>query len=149
MHFERMNKFYKDAFVLFLIVVGLMASCTSNDEQCAAPPLNPNGDSELALLMRQMAAESDSIRAAVLSGRDHPVWTRLQQLHTATPTDANVTGPVFEGFANAFIHSVKSFEASDSLRKMHFNSVVDGCMQCHQEFCPGPMKRIAKLYIPQ
>jgi hypothetical protein len=136
--------------LVFVWLVFATFSCSNNmEEQARVAPLNPNGDSELALLMRQMAVDSDSIRAAVLSGKEHPVWNRLQQLHTATPTDSNVTGLVFDGFASAFINSVKEFEESDSLRVMHFNSVVDGCMHCHQEFCPGPMKRIAKLYITQ
>lgn len=136
------------AIAAVLLIICCFVACseinTSSQDQMS---INPNGDSELALLMRQMAVESDSIRAAVLRGETHPVWTRLQDLHSATPTDSTVKGPVFEGFANAFINSVKTFESSDSLRLKHFNAVVDGCMQCHQEFCPGPMKRIAKLYV--
>jgi hypothetical protein len=146
-----MKKFFPLIFIAILVLLmSCFISCSETTKESPAQmPLNPNGDSELALLMRQMATESDSIRAAVLRGDSHPVWTRLQDLHSAAPTDPTVTGPVFEGFANAFITSVKNFENSDSLRLKHFNAVVDGCMQCHQEFCPGPMKRIAKLYVTQ
>jgi len=146
-----MKKLFPLIFIAILVLsMSCLISCSETTKESPGQmPLNPNGDSELALLMRQMATESDSIRAAVLRGDSHPVWTRLQDLHSATPTDPTVTGPVFEGFANAFINSVKNFENSDSLRLKHFNAVVDGCMQCHQEFCPGPMKRIAKLYVTQ
>jgi hypothetical protein len=137
--------------IALVVMVMLLIACGSDKSAKELTPVsvNPNGDSELALLMRQMGVESDSIRVALLRGEVHPVWSRLQQLHTATPTDSTVSGPVFEGFASAFIHSVKQFEASDSLKTKYFNAVVDGCMQCHREFCPGPMKRIAKLYLTQ
>lgn len=130
-------------------MVQMACSSERSQDELKQTSVNPNGDSELALLMREMGTESDSIRAALLRGEEHPVWSRLQQLHSATPTDSTVTGPVFEGFAEAFIHAVKQFELSDSLKTKHFNGVVDACMFCHQEFCPGPMKRIAKLYITQ
>lgn len=104
-------------------------------------------DSELALLMRQMTNETDSIRAAVLAGEDHELWSRIRELHTATPTDAASSGPVFEGFAAAFIGAVEEMQAADTAHTQYYNAVINRCMDCHQQFCPGPMKRIRKFYV--
>lgn len=104
-------------------------------------------DSELALLMRQLTEETDSIRAAIVAGEEHPLWSRIRDLHTATPTDSTSAGPVFEGFTAAFIGSVKDMQRSDTAQTKYFNAVIDRCMDCHAEFCPGPMKRIRKFYV--
>lgn len=104
-------------------------------------------DSELALLMRQMTEETDSIRAAVLAGEDHELWSRIRELHTAKPTDASSSGPVFEGFAAAFIGAVEEMQAADTAHTQYYNDVINRCMDCHQQFCPGPMKRIRKFYV--
>lgn len=106
-------------------------------------------DSELALLMRQLTAETDAIRSALVAGKEHPLWTRIRDLHTATPTDSASSGPVFEGYASAFIGAVEQLEAADTLHTQYFNAVIDRCMDCHGTFCPGPMKRIRKFYVPQ
>ncbi len=104
-------------------------------------------DSELALLMRDLTTETEAIRAALERGEEHPLWSRVEELHTATPTDSTRTGPVFEGFSNAFIRSVREMENADSLKVKHFNAVINTCMDCHRTYCPGPMKRIEKFYL--
>lgn len=106
-------------------------------------------DSELALLMRQLTDETEAIREAVMAGETHPLWKRVQELHTAIPTDPASSGPVFQGFSEAFIGAVREMEAADSLGVKHFNAVIDQCMDCHSTFCPGPKRRIAKFYISE
>jgi len=109
--------------------------------------VNPNGDSELALLMRNMFNESDSLKRLVLAGQRLTGLRRFKEIHSAIPTDPEVTGPVFEAFAINYIESIKALEKSDSLKVFNFNKMVDQCMNCHTEFCPGPKKRIKQLYI--
>lgn len=36
-----------------------------------------------------------------------------------------------------------------SFSVFRFNRMVDQCMNCHTEFCPGPKKRIRKLYLKE
>ena len=110
-------------------------------------PINPNGDSELALLMRDMFEESDSLKQLVLDGKQLSGLTKYQEIHSAIPTDPDASGPMFEAFATSYIESIKALEASDSTTVFNFNNMVDQCMNCHTEFCPGPKKRIRKLYI--
>lgn len=145
----------ENRFMIILVAVAMFASCSSEPEaekkDCAKPPkkhaINPNGDSELALLMRDMFEESDSLKHLVVNGEQLTGLKKYQDIHSAIPTDPTVTGPVFEAFAEAYIHSIKELEKTDSTSIFKFNNMVDQCMNCHTEFCPGPKKRIKKLYI--
>ena len=111
--------------------------------------INPNGDSELALLMREMFEEGERIKQQIENGKTPTGLKKFETIHTAVPTDSDVTGPVFESFASAYLESIKTLETSDSVSVFKFNQMVDQCMNCHTEFCPGPKTKIKKLYIGQ
>lgn len=133
-----------------LVSVTLLLACQQNIEraECKKPKsLNPNGDSELALLMRDMFTESDSLRQLVANGQQLSGLRKYQEIHAAIPTDSTVKGPVFDAFAVAYIEAIRNLETQDSSTVFNFNRMVDQCMNCHTEFCPGPKKRIQKLYI--
>lgn len=136
--------------VLFcLIAVACWSSYNESQqmEPVAERPINPNGDSELALLMREMFADGERIKAQVERGEQPTGLRDFAAIHAAIPTDSTVKGPVFTAFAEAYLESVRQLEASDSSSVFRFNRMVDQCMNCHSEFCPGPKKRIKKLYI--
>ena len=138
-----------------LSIVALFIGCSSNPqsdhENCAEPkgnqPIITNGDSELALLMRDMFEESDSLRHLIIKGEQLSVLKKYQGMHSAIPTDSRTKGAVYEAFTKTYIASIKAFETADSSSVFKFNNMVDQCMNCHTEFCPGPKKRIKKLYI--
>ena len=72
--------------------------------------------------------------------------TKYQEIYLAIPTDPDASGPMFEAFAtlsNLSKHWKLQIQQPFSL----LNKMVDQCMNCHTEFCPGPKKRIRKLYI--
>ncbi|HAP69771.1 MAG TPA: hypothetical protein DCR04_08610 [Flavobacteriales bacterium] len=110
-------------------------------------PINPNGDSELALLMRNMFSESDSLKQLVIAGKSLSGLQRFEEIHTAIATDPTVRGPVFDAFSDVYIDAIRRLESSDSASVMKFNNMVTQCMNCHSEFCPGPRKKIKQLYI--
>ena len=140
-----MNRLIVTTVVLFMLAAcGQQKTC---DKPITKHPINPNGDSELALLMRDMFEESDSLKQRVVDGKQLTGLKKYQDIHSAIPTDPTVTGPVFEAFADAYVNSIKALEPSDSATVFNFNHMVDKCMNCHTEFCPGPKKRIKKLYI--
>ncbi|MCF8465444.1 MAG: hypothetical protein K9G41_11415 [Flavobacteriales bacterium] len=132
--------------IIAVLIFGIVAC--GQKQECKKPrPVNPNGDSELALLMRDMFEESDSLKQLIIEGRLLTGLKKYEDIHSAIPTDPTVKGPVFEAFAEAYINSLKELESSDSSSVFKFNTMVDQCMNCHAEFCPGPKKRIKKLYI--
>jgi len=138
-------------------LIAMLAAITACDRPAPEPqprPVSPNNDSELALLMREMFEDSERIKAQMIRGVETLHATSLPQrdfaaIHAAIPTDSTVRGPVFTAFADAYLESVRQLEAADSTSVFRFNRMVDQCMNCHTEFCPGPKKRIRKLYIGQ
>lgn len=111
---------------------------------------NPNGDSELALLMRKMFEDGEDIKALITNNEGNITEEYIQELeriHTATPTDEDVKTPEFEAYTKLMIEEANVLFSSDSNRVQGFNSLVNRCIDCHQSFCPGPIKRIKKLTI--
>lgn len=106
--------------------------------------------SELALLMRRMDKLTAEWKKAVESGDyssvEVPDW--LNQLHTAEATDPEEITEVFHPMATAWIESVKQFkDAPEAEKPAAFNTLVSNCVNCHQQFCQGPIPRIKKLYV--
>ena len=111
---------------------------------------NPNGDSELALLMRKMFEEGEDIKKLITNNEGNiteEYITELERIHTAIPTDANVKTPEFEAYTKLMINEANLLFSNDSNRVQGFNNLVNRCIDCHQSFCPGPIKRIKKLTI--
>jgi nitrous oxidase accessory protein NosD len=134
---------------VLLLILSVAVAC--QQQECKKPtkgrPINANGDSELALLMRDMFTESDSLKLLVENGQQLSGLRRYEEIHSAIPTDSTVRGPVFDAFAQNYMASLKQLEQADSSTIFNFNHMVDQCMNCHTEFCPGPKRRIKKLYI--
>lgn len=141
--------------ILLIGVSVFLSSCSgkekdTNAEKYVNTIYNPNGDSELALLMRQMhddaAKTKESITANTFKKSEKPGF--LDELKTATPTNQHVTGPVFNAFADAYIHQMELlFETDQSSHQ--FNEVITSCINCHQEYCFGPIEKIKKLRIKE
>lgn len=134
-------------WIVFATVIVLNACQQSGNSD--SRPINPNGDSELALLMREMTESTKLIREAVITGNALPPLPDFSAIHTATPTDSTVSSPAFTAFATAYLESVQELQSSDSTAVFRFNHMIKQCMNCHTEFCPGPRKRIRKLFIAE
>jgi hypothetical protein len=134
-------------FFLFAFVICI--GCEQQLNTKSNSHINPNGDSELALLMRNMFSESDSLKQLVVAGKTLSGLKRFEDIHTAIATDPTVRGPVFDAFSDAYINAIKQLESSDSSSVLKFNNIVTQCMNCHSKFCPGPKKRIKQLYIQE
>lgn len=120
---------------------------------CADKPksLNPNGDSELALLMRSMHEEGMRTKAKLLKGEKPELNVDYHKLFTAKPTEpAKVANPLYAGFATSFEEAAQSLDrgfTGDQVGSYHH--MVDACMNCHKEICPGPMVKIRKMYLSE
>lgn len=144
-------------FAVVIIVVGLF-SCNDDAEKtakdsadaCKTQSLNPNGDSELALLMRELATFTDSVKQDLLNNREpRPQPANLPTILTAKKTDENIDRSIFDPFARSYIASVGYFYTTKpEERTGNYNAMVNACIGCHQNFCGGPIKRIQKLLIP-
>lgn len=123
----------------------------SSAQACLAPSdRNPNGASELAVLMREMEKQAEiwkgeiEIKEAVLS----PVPASFYGLKTAAVTKPTMKNENYNAFADHFItFSEALVKVSADKRKDAYNSMVNGCMNCHTQMCPGPMVRIKKFLL--
>ncbi|NUM50271.1 MAG: hypothetical protein HUU48_04065 [Flavobacteriales bacterium] len=140
--------------LLYFASFFVLLSCNSHktEENCSSTPIiNPNGDSELALLMRALYNAADSIKTQTAQNRPvdlEKLKALLTNLKTATPTDPNVHGEVFNGFAEKMSLQINNLKA-DSSFVVTFNNLVNSCVDCHNEFCPGPIKKINKLRVSE
>lgn len=126
-------------------------SMAKDSSSSCTKPVNPNGDSELALLMRNMLQSAKSMKELVKEGKMPEKFPEeFLKIHTAKPTDSETKKASFDGFASNYINNLQTFYASpkEELTK-NYNAVVNACVSCHLEHCPGPLTAINKLKIEQ
>lgn len=130
------------------IALGVFAlSCTT--ESSGQKPLNPNGDSELALLMRLMYEDGMEIREQIRRGEKPDIEFDFENIHTAQATDpARMKTSDFDVFAASYVQAVQAYNnARKEEAEIYFNGIVTACMNCHQSICPGPSVRIKKMFL--
>lgn len=134
-------------FAIALLV--LFSHCRNTSENDKS--LNPNGDSELALLMRMMADSTASLKEIVKQGKLPERFPEaFLKIHSAIPTDPTVKTPEFEAFAASYVEGLNQlYNSSPDDIRINYNSLVQRCVNCHQASCPGPVKRIKKLFLEE
>lgn len=145
----------KTIWVLFFI--GLVMWACTQVESPTTPPADSSELklaewSELALLMRDIHEDAKDWRASIGAGDLIQDSLAIYDIMVnSTPTDGLVAGPVFEGFSQHYQTSLDSFLLAGNieLAKVKYNNLVTSCISCHQEYCPGPIKTIKKLYFPE
>lgn len=140
----------KRALVLTLIcAVMAIWSCTEAEQQEKVKPLNPNGDSELALLMRSMFDEGVKMKEQVLKGEQPSTDIDFEKILTADPTDPEqIDNDLYRAFGQAYINSMKALIEQDGEGlKDRYSTMVGTCVGCHNSLCPGPLVRINKLLL--
>ena len=136
--------------LLVLYAIGIACSdeqSCSSDTSTTQQPLNPNGDSELALLMRAMFDEAEHIKQQI--AKDEPITISLQHenILTAEATEPEkAASDQYKAFATAYLEAMKNLKAASPAHQIDaYKQVVGNCMSCHQALCPGPIVRIKKL----
>ena len=144
--------------VISLCAIGalLIVGCTSNNttqESCKNEgDINPNGSSELSLIMRKMAAHLAENRDALKAGKGIVAAPKeIDNLLTAKKTDEEIDKTIYDGYAKLYQQRIIEFNetanAPDSLKIKAHNNLVSTCRDCHSNFCPGPMVVINQLDI--
>lgn len=118
---------------------------------CKAPAegINPNGSSELAQLMRQMQASAEAAKKIVAAGgvpTDLPA--AFSNIHTARPTDSETKKESFGTFATHYLNRLELlYNSPKEEARKNYNALVEACLSCHYDHCPGPIKTINKLKL--
>ncbi|MCC7303175.1 MAG: hypothetical protein IT233_11080 [Bacteroidia bacterium] len=138
------------AIALFFISCKEQAQETKPLTRADSTSLNPNGDSELAKLMREMASFMENTRERLQKGDSLlPYPEHFIQIHTAQSTPDMVDEQTMRIMGSSYLEGLRMlYKASPDARKENFNVAVNACVACHEYVCPGPLKRIGKLSIP-
>lgn len=128
-----------------LLVLVLVACAESAPEVDARR--DPNGVSELALLMREMTSDMERLRAHVHAGEHAASEAGTDRLFTASATEPEkAASEAFKVFGESYLHVARTLENTpDSLQGPVYDQLVQACANCHQALCPGPLVRIEKL----
>lgn len=149
-----MNKYH-----LFVLAVFLLLFTGSSMLEGAGNPVttivsdsldrNPNGSSELSLLMREMYDHAYAARKLALEGKVDAVYpSSFDKIDSATPTDEDTKNEHYTLFAGIYIKAIKSYSKSSGENIIdNYNNMVNTCLACHASHCPGPVSKIKKLII--
>lgn len=89
--------------------------------------------------MKEMIAKDERITA------DRFPFIRF---HLVEPTDPDVLVPQFYENARLFQEAHKALINSEpEKQKEMYNLYINKCINCHENFCSGPLKRIRKLVL--
>lgn len=125
----------------------LLATC-NNPTDNKSPSYTMAVDSELTLLMRDMYNYYDTLKTDVITGVLSDKVKSFQDIHTAVATSPEkISNELYQGLASIYVNSAERLNRADVNKVEAFNLMVDNCMNCHQQMCPGPMVKIKKLYI--
>lgn len=135
-------------FLLALTAVLLLVACSQTEpkETAASKPTKSQIEDAkpMALMMRAIYEQSSAMRGKVEAGEAlDSSFYRFMEFHELEPTDSTVLVEVFyehnEDFKKAFEDLLKASN------KDTYNAMLTQCVSCHEDFCPGPIKRINKL----
>ncbi|NQV54166.1 MAG: hypothetical protein HQ500_13350 [Flavobacteriales bacterium] len=104
---------------------------------------------ELALLMRKMYDEMALVKDSIKLGYTVKTnfleeYKRIQTAHATEPEKIDAT---YKAMAEAFLINYEMFETSQDEQAKAFNGMLQNCLVCHENKCPGPVKAIKKLRI--
>jgi hypothetical protein len=111
--------------------------------------INPNGASELAVLMRQMVSDWREIRGQLAAGQQlqrAPLLPTHRRIRCSWPTAAEDRNAAFDAMAQAYVQNVRAFDAAPSAET--YRGVLSACAACHEATCGGPLAVIEGLQLP-
>lgn len=140
----------KVVFILFLTSIVPLQSCKQEEQKTdqACAPLNPNGDSELSLIMRKMATLAEQNAIAIREGKELAPYDGSFDKMLDAERSMHIEEDFFQGMAKTYIATInKLYEAKPEERVALHNNLIQTCQSCHNETCRGPLKRIDKMMV--
>lgn len=129
--------------LLFVIISIAFVACQAPSKPEATK--YPNESSELAQLMRDLADEMASAKKELNNGA-HVKLSDYSSMATAEATKPEVPKTTtYQQMTAGFLAQVNAFNESENQSKAAYNSLINTCIACHENLCPGPIVRIEKL----
>jgi hypothetical protein len=119
-------------------------SCDNESEAI----MDPNNAKPMALMMRTMVKNAQSMKNQVESGAKlDSLKYPFIRFYLVEPTDPNVLEPAFYENARLFQEAYQNLFEHPQEQSKYYNLMVGKCINCHENYCSGPIKRIKKLLI--
>lgn len=150
---------------IFLLLISLSYACSSatKEEQADSTEVKEVKEvkkkkrvlhmvetSELAQLMRKMDNELHAVKTCIEGGYSFhdSITFDYGKIYTAHATEIEMKKEGFDDFATAYLTQLENLKNSTGeKRKENYNLLVNGCLNCHSQHCPGPMNKIKTLLI--
>jgi hypothetical protein len=146
--------------IILVTLIGFIWSCTQSEEpkdtsieqvdtEKEIKVVNGVERSELALLMRKMYDEMKLVKDSLDEGLTVKTdfYEEFKRIQTAHATEPEKIDETYKAMADAFLSNYASFEQTSQNQAEAFNIMLQNCLVCHQQKCPGPVKAINKLKI--
>jgi len=148
--------------LVLLVIFGLfLFSCQEKENECnncdeeikteavSNEELVMYEPSELATLMQEMYDANKNWKEEILKGNIPSEFPeKYKKIHSAKSTNENAGSEFYNGMATSYIQSVENLtSATPENAKQRYNEMVNVCVTCHIQVCPGPITRIKKLII--
>jgi hypothetical protein len=142
---------FKIRMYKYLILLATLSfGCkSSSPEQQIQTQRFPNDDAPLALLMREMYEDMEEIRISVEKGEQIKSYLeKHRELLTVRGTDPEKSQQAnFQVMGSGYLQSLEAMEKAEGEElESAYQILLSGCLACHTNYCPGPIKRINKLY---
>jgi hypothetical protein len=122
------------------------ADTLSNDSSSNCVNPNSTNVAPMALGMRAMFEQMKMIRAEIEKGNGLQAGQfKMVDFINATPTDTTLLTDEFFIRAGQFKRAFNDLVQPGGNARDRYNAVLDACVNCHLENCPGPVKKINGL----
>lgn len=110
---------------------------------------NPNGTSELALLMREMLANLKVVRSEIEQETSQiALKDDYYRIRCAWPTELSTRNERFDSLGQVMIQTYDQLlEAPLQERKTRYDNVIRSCVACHSQTCRGTLPALKSLYF--
>ncbi len=99
-------------------------------------------------LMQLRASELKQLRQWLLDRQPDTMLQATPYYYSeGAPSEGDILSPFFYAMDTAFHQAYLAFYARPSAHT--FNRMVQVCEACHQHYCPGPLRLIRRLYVPE
>lgn len=136
-----------------IALIFLITACSQQAEKVESKPEKEVSimyeASELALLMRAMHEQSAQWKKALEQESDAFIFPDgYLNIFDAEATNPQEINEKFPPLAQDFIDQTQKFVRADATMKIgEYNLMITSCINCHENYCRGPIAKISKLYI--
>lgn len=141
-------------FFLFLVAFGsicvFLHSCRHDAPQAENTVVRTaEQNAPLAVLMREMYLDMEEIKGRVLDKEKLGTYLEKHRaMLAAEATDPKVRDSSFHIMGSAYLLHLERMEQSSEEELLNnFQALQQSCVACHQQKCPGPLKKINALKV--